>query len=197
MPADNLFAGVANARREIWALGLRNPFTFAIARDGRMFINDVGGGYWEEVNLGRAGANYGWPTCEGPSGSGVGTCSSTSFTYPASSYRHPEGVAITGGVFYEATQFPQEYRGNYFFADYGGNWIRRLTISGQMQSFLTNVDSPVDLDVGSDGSLYALSYARGEVVRVRYQTGNQAPRAAFTVDEIGVLSLSFDASSSS
>ena len=52
--------------RAIWALGLRNPFTFAFQPGtGRMFINDVGQNTWEEINDGGAGANYGWPTTEG------------------------------------------------------------------------------------------------------------------------------------
>jgi glucose/arabinose dehydrogenase len=32
---------------------------------GKMYINDVGKYIWEEINLGVAGANYGWPECEG------------------------------------------------------------------------------------------------------------------------------------
>ena len=53
--------------RAIWALGLRNPYTFAFQLvTGRMFINDVGEGTWEEVNEGIRGANYGWPDSEGP-----------------------------------------------------------------------------------------------------------------------------------
>ena len=57
----------ASAHRAIWAYGLRNPFTFAVQPGtGRMHINDVGAGTWEEINLGAAGANYGWPATEGP-----------------------------------------------------------------------------------------------------------------------------------
>ena len=52
--------------RAIWALGVRNPFTFSFQPGiGRMFINDVGENTWEEINDGIAGSNYGWPNCEG------------------------------------------------------------------------------------------------------------------------------------
>ena len=52
--------------RAIYALGLRNPFTFGVQPGtGRIFINDVGQNTWEEINDGTAGANYGWPGCEG------------------------------------------------------------------------------------------------------------------------------------
>ena len=67
IPSDNPFFSTASGvNRAIWALGLRNPFTFAFNASGTsMFINDVGQGTWEEINEGRAGANYGWPTTEG------------------------------------------------------------------------------------------------------------------------------------
>ena len=68
IPDDNPFYHTARGKyRAIWALGLRNPFTFAVQPGtGRILINDVGQGTWEEVNEGVAGANYGWPMTEGP-----------------------------------------------------------------------------------------------------------------------------------
>ncbi|MEY2490213.1 MAG: hypothetical protein QOC70_2155 [Verrucomicrobiota bacterium] len=62
VPADNPFFNIATgANRAIWALGLRNPYTFAFQPGtGRMFINDVGANTWEEINNGIAGSNYGW-----------------------------------------------------------------------------------------------------------------------------------------
>src|SRR5204863_8992952 len=65
--ADNPFFGTATgANRAIWALGLRNLYTFAFQPGtGRMFINDVGEQTFEEINDGIAGSNYGWSICEG------------------------------------------------------------------------------------------------------------------------------------
>src|ERR1044071_5480901 len=67
IPTDNPFFGTTTGNnRAIWALGLRNPFTFTFQRtSGRLFINDVGEVTWEEINDGVAGSNYGWPTTEG------------------------------------------------------------------------------------------------------------------------------------
>ena len=67
IPTDNPFFNTASGvNRSIWALGLRNPFTFAFQPGtGRMFINDVGASAWEEINDGIAGSNYGWPNSEG------------------------------------------------------------------------------------------------------------------------------------
>jgi glucose/arabinose dehydrogenase len=116
IPSDNPFFTVASgANRAIYALGLRNAFTFAFQPGrGRLFINDVGQNSWEEVNLGVAGANYGWPSCEGE-------CDppSPSFRDPIYSYGHDEGCAIIGGAFYNPPlgQFPAPYVGKYFFGD--------------------------------------------------------------------------------
>src|SRR6266700_4844186 len=61
IPSDNPFFNTSGARKEIWALGLRNPFTFAFQPGTtRMFINDVGQNTWEEIDDGVAGSNYGW-----------------------------------------------------------------------------------------------------------------------------------------
>ena len=57
VPGDNPFVATSGARGEIWAYGLRNPFTFAVDPvSGKIHINDVGQGSWEEVNLGVRGA---------------------------------------------------------------------------------------------------------------------------------------------
>src|SRR6184192_1502937 len=68
IPTGNPFYNSATGNnRAIWALGLRNPFTFAFQPGtGRMFINDVGESTYEEINDGIAGSNYGWPITEGP-----------------------------------------------------------------------------------------------------------------------------------
>src|SRR4030095_11775978 len=67
IPQDNPFLQQTTGNNQaIWALGLRNPFTFGIQPNtGRIFINDVGQSAWEEINDGLAGRNYGWSSCEG------------------------------------------------------------------------------------------------------------------------------------
>ena len=67
IPTDNPFFNTASGvNRAIWALGLRNPFTFTVQPGtGRIFINDVGQDTSEEINDGIAGSNYGWPVTEG------------------------------------------------------------------------------------------------------------------------------------
>jgi len=85
IPSDNPFlAQTTGINRAIWAMGLRNPYTFGIDRtNGRIHINDVGQSTWEEVNLGVAGSNYGWPQVEGNDPPGV-----SGMRYPIHTYSH-------------------------------------------------------------------------------------------------------------
>ncbi|MCI0364586.1 MAG: PQQ-dependent sugar dehydrogenase [Phycisphaerales bacterium] len=166
---DGIAGTPTGPNRAIWAAGLRNPFTFAFQPGtGVMFINDVGAVTWEEINQGAAGANYGWPTTEGPFNQG----SFPDFTHPLVYYHHsndalsfPElanfqGMAITGGTFYfpDDPTFPTGFIGDYFFADFVHNWIKRYDpVSLEVKNFASQALGVVDLKVGSDGALYYLS----------------------------------------
>lgn len=166
-PADNPFVGGFNDAR-VWAYGLRNPFTFAVQPGtGRIHINDVGANRWEEINLGAAGADYGWPASEGPDGVTAGV------TAPLFAYARGDaspagsgpggfftGASIAGGAFYPAGgSFPAAYRGDYFFADFVSSFVGRLDLDndGAAYAFARVSGNPVDLRVGNDGALYVLT----------------------------------------
>jgi uncharacterized repeat protein (TIGR03806 family) len=185
IPADNpFFRQTTGKYRAIWALGLRNPFTFAFqSGTGRMLINDVGGAN-EEVNVGSAGANYGWPTVE------HGPTNDRRFRGPIHWYKES---SIAGGAFYNPPrrQFPAKYVGKYFFADFKQGWIRTLDPDNpkDVRDFLTGLGnlSVVDIKIAADGSLYylrRLAWVRdkdyqantGVLYKVRY-TGAEAPAA--------------------
>jgi glucose/arabinose dehydrogenase len=169
IPSDNPFFDTATgANRAIWALGLRNPYTFGFQPGtGRLFINDVGQSTWEEIDDGIAGSNYGWPNCEG-------ACSQPNFRDPLFQYGHGSsattGCAIVGAGFYNplVNQFPGSYLGKYFFADLCSGWIRVFDPgSGAASPFATGISTPVDLQVGPDGCLYYLAQGNGgQVFRV-------------------------------
>ena len=175
IPLDNpaSFPGItgstSGANRAIWAVGLRNPFTFAFQPGTtRLFINDVGQSTWEEINDGIAGSNYGWPAEEGPA-----SPPNPNFRDPIFYYGHGSssttGCAIVGGAFYNppVLQFPSSFAGKYFFADLCGGWIRVLDPSSNTASdFASGISSPVDLHVGPDGALYYLTHGGG-VFRVQ------------------------------
>jgi glucose/arabinose dehydrogenase len=176
IPADNPFFGVTTGEnRAIWALGLRNPFTFAFNADGsRMFINDVGEVTWEEINAGVAGANYGWPIYEG-------VTTDPAFASPAHAYSHADGCAITGGAFYPAgpSQFPSGYSGVYFFTDICGFWIKMLNpaAGNAVTTFATGVIYPVALAVSPTGDLYYTDRNFGGVHRISFGGGTPSADA--------------------
>jgi glucose/arabinose dehydrogenase/PKD repeat protein len=193
-PTDNPFYdGAGPNKDQIWALGLRNPFRMSIDPvTGRMYIGDVGDHSWEEVDVGAAGANFGWPQCEG-------TCAVAGMTNPIFAYPHPgRDAAITGGFVYRGSQFPVEYQGNYFYADYPQNIIRRLVLdaNGAVTADLPfwpadghvddpDVGDPAELSQGPDGSLYyvdigfdgAYNPNPASIRRIRWAGGNQPPVA--------------------
>jgi glucose/arabinose dehydrogenase len=211
VPSDNPFADPSTGgRRAVFALGLRNPFTFAFSRTtGRLFVNDVGENSFEEINEGAAGANYGWPLTEGPT-------QDPALRAPFFYYAHDEGevrgCAVTGGDFYEppfaqtAAQFPSGYAGKYFFADFCGGWIRALDPSdGSTQPFAAGIPLPVDLKTGPDGRLYYLARGSDSIHEIIY-TGTRAPfvtrqpasqtvaarqPASFTVEASGAEPLAY------
>ena len=129
IPASNPFVDTEGAAGEIWAYGLRHPQQFSWDADGRMFIGDIGQDQLEEVNLGVAGANYGWRLREGTFATGreYGTRlgpvyplpepDRPSFVYPVAQYDHDEGFAIGGGYVYRGTGIPALY-GRYVFTDF-------------------------------------------------------------------------------
>jgi glucose/arabinose dehydrogenase len=174
IPSDNPFySATTGTSRAIWALGLRNPFTFDVHRiSGDLFINDVGASSWEEINAGIAGANYGWPSTEGPT-------ADPRFVSPIHAYSHSIGCAIAGGTFYDplVAQFPSTYVDDYFFADLCGGFIRRLDVaSGAVSEFATGASFPVDLEVGPDGALYYLYRGgSGGVGRIRSSSTTVPP----------------------
>jgi glucose/arabinose dehydrogenase len=196
IPADNPFFGAASGtNRAVWAMGLRNPYTFDVQRTtGRILINDVGQNVWEEINEGIAGANYGWSVCEGfcptPSPTPVVRPPNT-FTEPIFQYVHDGTTcAITGGVFYDPVtrQFPNTYVGKYFYADFCAGWIRLFDADARTNSaFATGVSLPVDLKVSDDGSLWYLARGSNSVFRVRFTTANTPPAATINSPAAGTL----------
>ncbi len=163
IPSDNPFFNTAQGvNRAIWAFGFRNPYTFAVQRTtGRIFVNDVGAGSFEEIDDLKKGGNYGWPTTEGPT-------TDPRFIGPFHSYAHGSssttGFAITGGDFYNpvTNRYPTWHKGDYFYTDYISGWILRLDVATKkVTSFASNIPLPVDLHVGNDGKVYYLSLNNG------------------------------------
>ena len=181
IPADNPFVATAKGKyRAIWALGLRNPFTFAVEPGtGRIAIGDVGGAR-EEINIGAAGANYGWPTVE------HGPTADARFRGPI---HHYPTSSVTGLAFVPRdSTFPPADRGRLLFADFMLGWIKALDPDRprDVVDFGRNFRRVSDMAFAPDGSLYLLERdawvidkdfrpRTGRLLKVRYQPGATLP----------------------
>jgi plastocyanin len=122
--------GCADGRcDEIYAYGLRNPFRFSFdSAGGGLYAADIGQNDIEEIDVIRAGGNYGWRIREGsfcfdPNGEGDGfvtgarPCGPRRLIDPVAQYDHDEGRAIVGGFVYRGSAIPP-LQGRYVFGDY-------------------------------------------------------------------------------
>lgn len=135
VPPDNPYVGADDARPEVWAIGLRNPWRFSFDfHDDHIYIADVGQNRREEVNVqpaGTPGLNYGWNRMEGslcyPPGT---TCAPSGLVLPAVEYANPgAGCSVTGGHVYRGAAIP-ELHGHYVYADYCRGWVRSFRYTG-------------------------------------------------------------------
>ena len=161
IPSDNPFYNqTTGLNRAIFAKGLRSPFTMAAqASTGRIYLNDVGGERFEEVNEAKARANYGFPNSEGAT-------TTQGETSPIHAYGRDQGCAIVGGTFYEPrqVQFPQLV-GKYLFAEYCKNQVRILEPSNsKVENWLElKGQGAVALAVGPDGFIYVLTRGGSDI----------------------------------
>ncbi len=178
IPADNPFADGRRGLPEVWAYGLRNPWRFSF--DGpNIYIADVGGGNWEEVNIADAsqgGINYGWDTMEGTdcrSLTRIQVCDAAGLFIPQVDYPHTEGIAVIGGYVYRGPAIP-EMVGRYFYSDIVSEWIRTFVYADgevtEHYDWSRAVEMPFDFwtvySFGKDGhgELYVL--ARTSVYKI-------------------------------
>ena len=197
IPPDNPLVNDPTAVQEIWVYGFRNPhrITWEETGSGKMFITNIGQHSVEEVNLGKAGANYGWPHREGDFLFDVDAnrelvyplpADDEGYTYPVAQYDHDEGSAVSGGFVYSGTNIPA-LKGKYIFGDISLGTLfysevsemndgqqaavyrLQLAIDGKLTDMETVTGSKrVDLRIGTDvqGELYLLSKANGGVYKV-------------------------------
>ncbi|MFN2446747.1 MAG: PQQ-dependent sugar dehydrogenase, partial [Vicinamibacterales bacterium] len=202
VPGNPFWNGTATANRsKVWSYGLRNAFRFGLRPGTSMpYLGDVGWSSWEEVNVGRAGANLGWPCYEGPyrqaGFEGFATCQALyglepgGAQAPLAAYFHGNaGASVTGGAFYSGTAFPAEYRDAYFFGDYAQMTLSYLHVDandnlvGTVRQFATGVNGPVDIQTDGTNLLY-LAINTGELRRIRH-TNAPPPAGVSYVSDLG------------
>ncbi len=124
VPADNPFVGRTNARPELWAYGLRNPWRLSVdQKTGRIWAGNNGQDLWETAHLIRRGENYGWSVYEGSHPFYLNRpLGPTPAVAPTVEHSHAEFRSLTGGVVYFGEQFP-ELNGVYIYGDYSSGEI--------------------------------------------------------------------------
>ncbi len=176
IPPDNPYVGTASAVKEIWAIGVRNPWRFSFdSVTGDLWIGDVGQNRYEEVdrslapNAGRR-VNYGWKVLEAkhcyPSGTG---CRKTGMTFPMAEYSHSLGCSVTGGYVYRGLDY-RGLVGGYLFGDYCSGRIWALQAMGPaIQTPVLMADTSFAISSfgeGQDGKLYVTDIGAGAVWQV-------------------------------
>jgi len=172
VPADNPFVGVENARPEIWAYGLRNPWRFSFDRKtGDLWIGDVGDINYEEIDhssatngrdAGRA-ENFGWNRLEG--GHPYQGTAPDDAVAPVAEISHDTGAcAVVGGFVYRGAKLRQ-LAGTYLFSDNCDGTIRLLEPKGDGGATQGEAGVktrwPSSFAESNDGTLYVLSITRG------------------------------------
>ena len=175
VPADNPFVQTAGARAEIYTYGHRQAFTMTVdPPTGNVFVGDIGFDRkedFEEINLLKAGGNYGWPRCIGPNvGTYGGDCPLTNSVSPWLSYARGTGACVICGPFYRKNDgrhaFPKAYHNGLFYADYVRRSIRFAAVDPETNKVINTASFalgftcyPIALKLGPDGGLYLAEYS--------------------------------------
>ncbi len=173
IPADNPFVGRDGARPEIWAYGLRNPWRYSFAPDGRLIVADVGQNDWEEVSIVTRGANMGWKVREGrhcfePKKD----CATDGLIDPIYEYGHELGKSITGGYVVTGDRAPS-LKGKYVFGDFTDGRIWALTVPPRDAAPASSASAKIlgrypylisTFGRDADGNVYLADYAKGHVL---------------------------------
>jgi glucose/arabinose dehydrogenase len=182
VPADNPFVGKKGWRAEIYSLGHRSTSDLAIhPASGAVYLSEMGPNGGDEINLIRAGRNYGWPlvsfgrTYQGPWQAGS---ESTHAGFEAPLLYWTPSISASGLAFYSGDALPK-WKGDLFVTGLrygeipGTGRLERIVLNPQMQelrreTLLADLHQRIrDVKQGPDGFLYVTTDAEdGAVLRI-------------------------------
>ncbi|MBF0248815.1 MAG: PQQ-dependent sugar dehydrogenase [Alphaproteobacteria bacterium] len=174
IPADNPFVGDPTHRPEVWSMGHRNPQGAALHPEtGELWAVEHGAKGGDEINIVRAGRNYGWPVIgygRHYSGETIGVGARKAGMEQPIHYWDPS-IAPSGMAFYTAERFPA-WKGNLFVGALKYRLIARLTLDGDTvvgeERMLMDLQERIrDVRQGPDGYLYILTDSpQGRLIRL-------------------------------
>jgi glucose/arabinose dehydrogenase len=182
VPADNPYAGRDDALPEVWSYGHRNAQGAALhPGTGELWQVEHGARGGDELNIARAGRNYGWPEITlgvNYNGQPIGTGKGAAPGMEQPIHHWTPSIAPSGMAFYTADRFPA-WKGSLFVGALAHTKLVRLTLEGDRvvaeEQLLADRGKRIrDVRVGSDGYVYLLTdEADGELLRVGLATPAQ------------------------
>jgi glucose/arabinose dehydrogenase len=170
IPPDNPWLGRATVSRETFAHGFKDPEGAAIHPEtGELWLVDHGPQGGDEINIVRAGRDYGWPEVsygvqydarqpDGRTNVVVGTGATSMPGVEEPIYFWVPSIAPSGMAFYTGNLFP-EWRGNLFVGAMAGRHLVRLVLDGERvvaeEQLLEELELRIrEVRQGPDGALY-------------------------------------------
>lgn len=169
----NPFLGQPNALPEIYTYGNRNPQGLTVAPTGALWAHEHGPRGGDEINVLKAGANFGWPVItHGRAYSGFSIGEGTEKPgMEQGIHIYVPSIAPSGMAFYSGKRFP-EWQGDLFLGALAGTHLNRLEVKdGKVvaeERLLVDLGERIrDVRSGPDGNLYLLTDSEdGRLIRI-------------------------------
>jgi len=180
VPTDNPYSGVDGALQSIWTRGHRSPQGLEYrASSGQLWGTEMGPRGGDEVNLLKAGGNYGWPLYSlgrDYDGTPVNYGKELGIEFELKDIEQPvvdltPSPAVSSFIFYDGDTFPA-WQGNMLVGALKDRSLTRMVLAGdtviQRETLFQGVARMRDIETGPDGELYVLfeHNSGGQIVRL-------------------------------
>ena len=178
VPSDNPFAARPGALPEIWSYGHRNMQGATLAPDSTLWAHEHGPQGGDEINLPRAGANYGWPVItygENYGGGKIGDGLTAQAGMEQPLHYWVPSIAPSGMVFLTSERYGKAWQGNLFVGSLKFAYLDRIELAAPFAGkvvresrLITEVGERIrDVRQGPDGLLYVLTdSSNGKLIRL-------------------------------
>ena len=178
IPTDNPFVGKPGALPEIWSYGHRNMQGATLAPDGTLWAHEHGPQGGDEINLPKAGANYGWPVItygENYGGGKIGDGLTAKAGMEQPLHYWVPSIAPSGMAFLTSERYGKAWQGNLFVGSLKFAYLDRIELATPFDGkvvheskLLTEVGERIrDVRQGLDGLLYVLTDSNnGKLIRL-------------------------------